>query len=124
MTRITLSYENFSECFWEIIEKYDFNTGKLVIEITEDALAESKTLVIKNIGICKNSGCRIALNDFGCGYSSVKDLNDYPIDIIKIDKELIAWSMHMNLYYHYDCQSKDLIFHVCNFLLFQNRQTY
>lgn len=37
MTRITLSNENFAERFKEIISRYDFDIGKLVIEITEDA---------------------------------------------------------------------------------------
>lgn len=90
MTRITLSNESFPVRFKEIVKKYDFDIGKLVIEITEDALAESKKLVMDNIAICKQMGCCIALDDFGCGYSSVKDLNDYPIDIIKIDRELIV----------------------------------
>ena len=90
MTRITLSNENYAVRFKEIVKKYDFDIGKLVIEITEDALAESKKLVMDNIAICKQMGCCIALDDFGCGYSSVKDLNDYPIDIIKIDRELIV----------------------------------
>lgn len=92
MTRITLSSENFAERFTEIVKKFDFDIGKLVIEITEDALAESKKQVMDNIAICKQMGCCIALDDFGCGYSSVKDLNDYPIDIIKIDRELIIES--------------------------------
>ena len=37
MTRITLSNEIFAERFKEIISRYDFDIGKLVIEITEDA---------------------------------------------------------------------------------------
>ncbi len=92
MTRITLSNEYFAERFAEIVRKYDFDIGKLVIEITEDALAESKAQVKDNVSLCKKLGCLIALDDFGCGYSSLKDLNDYPIDIIKIDRELIVES--------------------------------
>ncbi len=92
MTRITLSGEGFARRFEEIVKKYDFEMDKLVIEITEDALAESTKQVVDNIALCKKTGCRIALDDFGCGYSSVKDLNDYPIDIIKIDRELIVKS--------------------------------
>lgn len=92
MTRITLSVENFAQRFKEIVEKYDFDIDKLVIEITEDAFAESKTQIMDNVDFCKQMGCRIALDDFGRGYTSVKDLNDYTIDIIKIDRELISGS--------------------------------
>lgn len=92
MTRITLSNEFFALRFKEIISKYNFDTNKLIIEITEDSFAESKKQVLENISVCKQLGCRIALDDFGCGFSSLKDLNDYPIDIIKIDRELITKS--------------------------------
>lgn len=92
MTRITLSNEFFQLRFKEITGKYDFDISKLIVEITEDAFAESKKQVMENINVCKQLGCRIALDDFGCGFSSVKDLNDYPIDIIKIDRELIVES--------------------------------
>lgn len=90
MTRITLSEDSFAQKFRDIIEKYDFDTDKLVIEITEDAIAESKKQIIDNIAFCKRMGCRIALDDFGSGYSSVMDMNDYPIDILKIDRKLIT----------------------------------
>ena len=90
MTRITLSDERFTERFREITKMYDFDFSKLVVEITEDAFAESKKQVVENIVACREMGCRVALDDFGCGYSSIKDLNDFPIDIIKIDRELIC----------------------------------
>lgn len=92
MTRITLSDESFAKRFKETVEQFDFDIDKLVIEITEDAFAESKEQIMDNVAACKRMGCRIALDDFGRGYTSVKDLNDYPIDIIKIDRELIVES--------------------------------
>lgn len=92
MTRITLSDESFAERFKAIVSQYDFDIDKLVIEITEDAFAASEKQVVDSIGVCKQMGCRIALDDFGCGYSSVKDLYDYPIDIIKIDRVLVGES--------------------------------
>ena len=92
MTRITLSDERFAQRFKEIVEQYDFDISKLVIEITEDAFTENKSSIIDSIAVCKQLGCRVALDDFGRGYSSVKDLSDYPVDIIKIDRELISGS--------------------------------
>lgn len=93
MSRITLSNDSYMERFKYIVGKYDFNINQLVIEITEDALADDKSMVVENITACRELGCRISLDDFGSGYSSLKDLNDYPIDIIKIDKQLVEESI-------------------------------
>lgn len=92
MTRITLSDERFAQRFKETVGQFDFDIGKLVIEITEDAFSDSTRQIMDNVAVCKEMGCRIALDDFGRGYTSVKDLNDYPIDVIKIDRELIVGS--------------------------------
>lgn len=92
MTRITLSDDAFLERFCKVTEAYDFDHGKLVLEITEDALADNSEQIVRNIERCKQMGYRIALDDFGNGYSSVRDLDDYPIDIIKIDRDIILGS--------------------------------
>lgn len=92
MTRITLSDPAFVERFREIVGKYEFNPRQLVLEITEDAFSGNNKQVINNIRACKEMGFRIALDDFGSGYSSIRDLTDYPIDIIKIDRQLIVKS--------------------------------
>ena len=89
MTRITLSDPAFVERFREITGKYAFAPEQLVLEITEDAFSGSNKQVIDNIRACKEMGFKIALDDFGAGYSSIRDLTDYPIDIIKIDRQLI-----------------------------------
>ena len=90
LTRNTLSEEDFSEKFGAILNKYNINRELLVIEITEDMLAQDSAVAIKNIAACKEMGVRISLDDFGNGYSSVRDLCDYPIDIIKIDRQIIT----------------------------------
>lgn len=89
-TRATICESNFLSRFNETVNKYSFERDKLVIELTEDSLADDKTVVYKNILECKKAGFKIALDDFGSGYSSFSDLCDYPIDIIKIDRHIVA----------------------------------
>jgi EAL domain-containing protein (putative c-di-GMP-specific phosphodiesterase class I) len=62
---------------------------RLVVEITETAalgdLAQSAHFVDK----LREAGCRVALDDFGAGHTSLRHLRSLPIQIVKIDGSLI-----------------------------------
>ena len=88
-TRDSLSDEDFARRFRKVVRKYDFIPENLIIEITEDALFASREYAYQNILACKECGVRVALDDMGAGYTSVSDLGDFPVDIIKIDRRLI-----------------------------------
>ena len=92
VTRTSVSKENFFEKFQEIVEKYEFAHEKLWLEITEDSLAENDVFIRKNVIECSKMGFFIVLDDFGSGYSSLRDLCDYPIDCVKIDRIIIQKS--------------------------------
>lgn len=55
----------------------------LAIEITETTLDEDADLSVLNA--LRSLGVRVALDDFGVGYSSLSRLRDLPVDIVKID---------------------------------------
>lgn len=93
MTRITISSPDFTKAFKKIIGSYKFNHDKLILEITEDAFIDNKTVAYKNLVECKEEGIQIALDDFGAGHSSLNDLGDYPVDYIKIDRQIIVKSV-------------------------------
>lgn len=88
-TRLTVSRDDFLARFREIVERYRFDADRLVIELTEDSLQDNTAEAYRNILECKKLGYRIALDDLGSGYSSLQDLCDYPIDIIKIDRHIL-----------------------------------
>lgn len=88
-TRITLSEENFIENLKSISQKYNFDKSKLAIEITEDAIEKDREIAKRNVMRCKELGFRIYLDDLGSGYTSLANLCDYPIDIVKIDRDIL-----------------------------------
>lgn len=61
----------------------------LILEITETSLVPRLEETTHFLDILRNSGFRIALDDFGSGYSSLRYLADLPVDIIKFDMSLI-----------------------------------
>ncbi|MCW8333423.1 putative bifunctional diguanylate cyclase/phosphodiesterase [Vibrio paucivorans] len=72
-----------------MLDQYDFPARFIGIEITESLLlshAESSRQVLDKI---KALGCVIYLDDFGTGYSSLSVLNDYPVDVVKVDRSFV-----------------------------------
>jgi len=62
----------------------------LVLELTETALMSDPCAVAERLTRLKEVGIRIAVDDFGTGYSSLNYLQQFPLDILKIDRSFIA----------------------------------
>lgn len=58
----------------------------LVFEITENALIRNEEFVKENIIKLREAGVIFAIDDFGAGYTSIKYLVKYPIEIVKLDR--------------------------------------
>lgn len=96
-TRLTISSESFMKRIHQISRNYNFDHSKLIIEITEDTTIRNEKLAHSNILACKKLGFLIALDDFGEGYTSFHNLCDYPIDYIKIDKNIVQKAENPNV---------------------------
>ncbi len=62
---------------------------RLILEITETVVVKDPS-AIKNLDALKALGVRIALDDFGTGYTSIGQLHELPVDILKIDRSYIS----------------------------------
>ncbi|HEY2793409.1 MAG TPA: GGDEF domain-containing phosphodiesterase, partial [Micromonosporaceae bacterium] len=63
---------------------------RLVLEITERTVAEDIDELVGQLAELRAYGVRIALDDFGAGYSSLGQLRTLPVDILKIDRSLVG----------------------------------
>lgn len=74
----------------ELLERYNLDIGAIELEVTETICAEdSKVFLEICASLCKR-GFKIAMDDFGSGYSSLNMLKELPIDIIKMDMRFLA----------------------------------
>lgn len=64
-------------------------TSRLIIEITETAAIDDVDQSINFVDTLKEIGCRVAIDDFGAGYTSFKNLKVLNVDMVKIDGAFI-----------------------------------
>ena len=69
--------------------KYNVDPSMLVVEVTENIFLENITRVAAILNQLSKMGIKIAIDDFGSGYSSLRYVQLLPIDKIKIDKVFI-----------------------------------
>lgn len=59
--------------------------SRMIIEITETAAIQDLDQSINFVDTLKELGCRVAIDDFGAGYTSFKNLKLLNVDMVKID---------------------------------------
>ncbi len=82
--------QNFVSLVKSILSEYDFDHRRLVFEITEGFLIDSKHEAIEIMQELKSIGIGFAIDDFGTGYSSLSYLAQLPLDILKIDRAFVT----------------------------------
>lgn len=62
---------------------------RLVLEVTEGQLLEATPAVLRQLAALRALGARLAIDDFGSGYSSIAYLETFEFDILKLDQGLL-----------------------------------
>lgn len=72
------------------LEATGLEARMLVLELTETHLLQARHSLGRELEELRRLGVQIALDDFGTGFSSLRQLVELPIDIIKIDRSFVA----------------------------------
>jgi len=68
----------------------DLEPAALTLEITESVMMTDTALAVAKLNELRELGVRLAMDDFGTGYSSLSYLSLFPLDILKMDRSLLA----------------------------------
>ena len=80
---------NFVETVTSILEETGFPPSRLQLEVTEGLLLEPTPESLRKIDALVHAGVRLAVDDFGMGYSSLAYLKSLPLHTLKIDRMFV-----------------------------------
>ena len=99
-----------------IMDKYQLDSSKISLEITETAAVTSREILINNMKQLIDRGFKFSMDDYGTGFSNTSTLIAYPFDEIKIDKSIVWSAMEdekaMIAFKHSVAMIKDLDFKI------------
>ncbi|MDP9443464.1 MAG: EAL domain-containing protein, partial [Actinomycetota bacterium] len=78
----------------EVLARTGLRPTQLCLEITESVLMVDSRLTLETIEAIRNQGVRVAIDDFGVGYSSLSYLKRFPVDVVKLDRSFTAGLGH------------------------------
>ena len=80
----------FVQLVREVLEETKTDPSRVVLEITEGVLIDDPLTAKARLEDLRRLGVRLALDDFGSGYSSLAYLQQLPFDKLKIDRGFVA----------------------------------
>lgn len=90
VSRIHFYNSELRNILHDMIRKYGLEPLDIELEITESICGEDAGNIFDMIRELQADGFRVAMDDFGSGYSSLNMLKEMPLDIIKMDLKFLG----------------------------------
>jgi diguanylate cyclase (GGDEF)-like protein len=90
LSPLQIQHPDFIEEMTTTLADTGLRPDTLTLEMTETAMFRDAQATIDKLEVLRARGIRIAIDDFGTGYSSLAYLRRFPVDSLKIARELIG----------------------------------
>jgi len=84
-----LRQPRFAEMVADVLAESGLEPALLVLEITESLLMTDPRANVALLHALKQLGVRLAIDDFGSGWSTLAMLRDFPVDVLKMAKAFL-----------------------------------
>lgn len=78
----------------EALRRHDFDPARLVLEITESSILRAGPSALAELERLRQQGVRVAIDDFGTAYATLRNLTILPVDVLKVDASFTAGLPH------------------------------
>lgn len=82
-------HPEFVDQVMRVIKRTGIPPQRLKLELTESLLASDIEVTIAKMGMLKDAGVTLSIDDFGMGYSALSYLKHMPLDQLKIDRTFV-----------------------------------
>ncbi len=84
-----LRQPRFAERVTAVLDAHRLDANHFVLELTESAWTLERDRTLPALNALRDAGMRLAIDDFGAGYSSLSRLHELPVDVIKVDRAFL-----------------------------------
>jgi diguanylate cyclase (GGDEF)-like protein/PAS domain S-box-containing protein len=90
LSRAQLLLKNLPDLIGDIVAASGLPPSAIHLEVTESALISNAEQAIRVLHRIKSLGFSVHMDDFGTGYSSLSSLDQFPIDVLKVDRSFVS----------------------------------
>ena len=73
-----------------VLRETGVRPDQLQLEVTESQIMQNRQSSLRLLAELRATGIRLAMDDFGTGYSSLSCLQEFPLDVLKVDRAFVA----------------------------------
>jgi diguanylate cyclase (GGDEF)-like protein len=90
LSAIQIARDDVASAVSEALSGSGLDGSRLTLELTESAIVQDPQRATKVLEALKGLDARVAMDDFGTGYTSLAYLQRLPIDVLKIDRSFVT----------------------------------